>query len=226
MTIYLFTGTPGSGKSLDSASEIRWALKHGKKVIGNFEVKKDESWKGDFIYLPNTELTPGNLVAIARDHWSSSDFKEDSILLVVDECQLLFNSRNWNVDENRMEFLEFLSQHRKYGYRIILICQADIMIDRQFRSLVEYEYNHRKISNYGFLGLLTKYISFGEIFYCCESLYAAKLKTGGHFFRYSKKLGSIYDSYTTFQGIESSAKADDSTDCGYNVPQTAFSYFD
>lgn len=197
--IELFTGTPGSGKSLDAAREIKIALKSGKPVIANFEVNVDESWEGDFTYLPNRSITVGNIVAFAGDYWAGRDFKENGIVLVLDECQLLFNSRNWNVDTDRMEWLEFMSQHRKYGYRIILICQADIMIDKQFRSLVEYECNHRKISNYGVLGWLLRLVCFGEVFYCCESLYAAKIKTSGRFYRYRKSLGAMYDSYAKFQ---------------------------
>ena len=226
MTIELFTGTPGSGKSLDAANEIRIELKHGKPVIANFEVITNEDWSGTFTYMPNSRVSPGNLVALARDYWSGRDFKENGIVLVLDECQLLFNSRNWNVDTDRMEWLEFFSQHRKYGYRVILICQADIMIDKQFRSLVEYECNHRKISHYGFLGLLLKYICIGEIFYSCQTLYAAKIKTGGRFFRYSKKLGAMYDSYTTFQQTPSAAVAAPGVAESGIMASSATSYFD
>lgn len=224
--IELYTGTPGSGKSLDAACEIRAALKSGKPVVANFEVVKDESWSGDFTYMPNSGVTVGNLVNISRDYWAGREFKENGILLVLDECQLLFNSRRWNQDSNRMEFLEFMSQHRKYGYRIILVCQADIMIDRQFRSLVEYECNHRKISNYGILGMIVKLFAFGELFYCCESLYAAKLKTGGRFFRYSKKLGAMYDSYSKFQNPAGAAVAAPAALEAGIMPNTTKSYFD
>ena len=37
------------------------------------------------------------------------------------------------------------SQHRKLGYRVILIAQFDRMLDRQIRSVLEYEYIHRKV---------------------------------------------------------------------------------
>lgn len=226
MTIELWTGTPGSGKSLDAANEIRIELKHGKPVIANFEVNADENWKGNFTYMPNNSVSVGNLVAFARDYWSGRDFKENGILLVLDECQLLFNSRNWNVDSDRMEWLEFFSQHRKYGYRVILICQADIMIDKQFRSLVEYECNHRRISHYGFLGILLRKLCFSEIFYCCDTLYAAKIKTGGRFFRCSKKLAAMYDSYTTFQQTPSAAVAAPGVAESGIMASSATSYFD
>ena len=37
----------------------------------------------------------------------------------------------------------FFSQHRKLGYRVILVAQFSEMIDKQIRALIEYEYIHR-----------------------------------------------------------------------------------
>ena len=37
---------------------------------------------------------------------------------------------------------------------MILIAQFDKMVDRQFRALFEYEYVHRKVSNFGVVGWL------------------------------------------------------------------------
>ena len=42
----------------------------------------------------------------------------------------------------------FPHQHRKLGYDFIVIAQDDRMIDRQIRSLFEYNYIHRKINNF------------------------------------------------------------------------------
>lgn len=205
--ISLYTGRPGSGKSLNAVRCIRRFLKIYKSdVVANFEVVPDEDWQGNFTYMPNSSVTVGNLVAFARDYWSSRSFKEDGFLVVLDEAQLLFNSRNWQ-DSNRMEFLELLSQHRKYGMKIIMIAQADIMIDKQFRSLVEVEVNHRKVSSFGLGGLLTRYLTFGEVFYAYEKYYGTNVKIGGEFFRYKKALGQMYNSYTTFEQMREAAKA-------------------
>lgn len=199
--IELYTGSPGSGKSLHCARTIRDYLKWKKKdVIANFEVVTDERWKGNFTYVPNSELTPGNLIALARDYWADKDFAEDGLLICIDEAQLLFNSRTWNEQgNNRMAWLELMSQHRKYGMRIILVTQADIMIDRQFRSLVEYETIHRKIGNLGKVGAVIKLLSFGELFYALTRYYGLKMKVSGELFRYNKKLGSMYNSYKAFE---------------------------
>lgn len=199
MTIVLFSGRPGSGKSYDAMRHIRNALKYQKKdVIANFEVNAHESWKGTFTYLPNSGITAANIVSIARDYWADRDFKEDGLLLALDECQLLFNSRTWN-SSDRMSFLELMSQHRKYGLKIILIAQSDIMIDKQFRALIEYETNHRKLGNYGKFGFILNLIMLGGMFYSCTYYYAQKVKVGGEWFRYNKKIAKMYDSYKTFE---------------------------
>ena len=39
--IYMYTGTPGSGKSYHVAKEIYWNLRHGRNVIANFDINYD-----------------------------------------------------------------------------------------------------------------------------------------------------------------------------------------
>lgn len=199
MTIYLYSGTPGSGKSLDAAKTIRYWLKHGKPVIANFEVNHDEIRSGRFTYMPNSCFSVDDLVLWASDWWSDHDAKEDGILLVLDECQLIFNSRTWQ-DRDRLKVLEFLSQHRKYKYKIILIAQSSIMIDRQFRVLIEYEVKHRKVSNIGLFGKMLSLLSFSELFRANTYLYQTSEFLSGEFFRFSKKDAAIYDSYSAFEG--------------------------
>lgn len=199
MTIVLFSGRPGSGKSYDAMRQIRNALKfQGKDVIANFEVVTDENWKGHFTYLPNSRMSAANIMSLASDYWADRNFKEDGLLLAIDECQLIFNSRTWNASD-RMSFLELMSQHRKAGLKIILIAQSDIMIDKQFRALIEYETNHRKLGNYGKFGFILNLLMFGGMFYACTYYYAQHVKIAGEWFRYSKKIAKMYDSYKTFE---------------------------
>lgn len=199
MTISLYTGTPGSGKSLHATRLIRDTLKIKKQdVISNYGVVCDGKWSGNFNYVPNNQLSVDWLVSYAYDYWNSRSFKEDGLLLVIDECQLLFNSRNWQ-DANRMQWLEFFSQHRKYGYKVVLIAQNDIMIDKQFRTLIEYEVNHRKAGNYGMFGAILKVLALGELFYCCRYYYMQGQKLDGQFMRFSKKISKMYNSYDTFK---------------------------
>lgn len=200
MTITIFTGTPGSGKSYHAAREIHEALKYGKtRVITNFGFHLEGYKNADYECIENDELDPDLLVSRAVDLWTVKKFRENGLLLVLDEAQLIFNSRTWN-SANRLKWIQFFSQHRKLGYKVILIAQDLDMIDKQFRSLLEYEVNHRKLRNYGMFGKVLSLFMFGNYFYACKYFVGNKVKIDGEFIRYRKKIGSLYDSYGMFQG--------------------------
>ena len=133
--ITLYSGTPGSGKSLHCARTIKNWSRLGYPVIGNFPVDLSMHKRADFTYCPNDKMTPDFLINYSRQRFGSKAPKEGSILLVIDECQLLFNAREWQ-QNGRDKWLSFFTQHRKLGYDIILIAQFDRMIDRQIRSLI------------------------------------------------------------------------------------------
>lgn len=213
MTIYLYSGTPGSGKSYHAARDVRDALKYKKvPVVANCEMDVGQLG-GEFRYVPNSELTPEYLKRYACEWWDGHRFREDSILLVVDECQLLFNSRDWQ-NARRMEWLEFFSQHRKYGYKVIFIAQFDRMIDRQIRALLEYDVQHRKVSNYGKLGFALRLLLFGEVFYACCRYYPLNQKVGGEWLRYSKRVGRLYNTRATFEQVQQPADAREGAEGG------------
>ena len=153
--IHLYSGTPGSGKSLHTARDIRDALRIRKMpVIANFDVNHSlRNYDRLFTYLPNDRLDPSFLEDFARNWFAGRKVREDSILLVIDEAQLVFNSRAWQHGQ-RMDWIQFFSQHRHFGYKVVLIAQFDRMIDRQIRSLIEIETNHRKLGNFGMKGLI------------------------------------------------------------------------
>ena len=59
--IELYSGTPGSGKSLHTAKEIRTRLRmHKRVIIGNFYVntKAVSRRKGTYLFVMNDRLTP------------------------------------------------------------------------------------------------------------------------------------------------------------------------
>ena len=72
--------------------------------------------------------------------------KEGQTLVVIDECQIIFNCRDFG-RKDRNAWVTFFAQHRKLGFNVILITQSDRMLDRQIRSLVEEEVKHRKLNN-------------------------------------------------------------------------------
>lgn len=195
--IYLYSGTPGSGKSLHTAQIIINGLKTKRPIIANFDISKDVKGYKYFTYKPNNLLTPSFLINYSKEYFKDKPIKEDKILLIIDECQLMFNARDWNV-KGRDSWLSFFTQHRHFGYCIVLVAQFDRMIDRQIRSLIEYEYIHRKLSNYGWRGFILNIFFGGKTFIAVKVWYPMKEKVGSDFFHARKKLYNIYDSYQTF----------------------------
>lgn len=210
--ISLYSGTPGSGKSLHAAERIFWGLRRGRPVICNFPVATEKiSKKHDslpFFEVSNDGLSPEWLIEFSRIYFLSSGkpVKEGSITLIIDECQLLFNAREWQ-KTGRSEWLSFFTQHRKYGYDIILVAQFDRMIDRQIRSLIEYEYVHRKVSNFGAGGFFLNLFAGGKLFVAVKIWYPLNEKIGSEFFRARKKYYGLYNTFNTFKDNPAAAAA-------------------
>lgn len=194
--IYFYSGTPGSGKSLHVARDIYNRLNRNKKypnVIANFNINKDmiKNKKSNFIYLDNSELTVDFLVNYSNNfHYQGI---ENQTLVVVDEASVIWNSREWQSGKNRSDWLKFFTQHRKLGFNFIIISQNDRQLDRQIRSLFEYEIVHRKVNNFKFAKILPI-----SLFVGVERWYGINEKMSSEFFIYRKKWGNFYDSYGTF----------------------------
>lgn len=193
----MFTGTPGSGKSYNVVRRIFWWLKKSKHntVIANFDIDRSYfekyNFKGQFYHFREENMTVENLLEFARlEHIKGV---ESQTLLVFDEAGIYFNSRDWASDGTRKDRLKFFAQHRKFGFEVIFVCQNDRQLDRQMRSLVEYEKIHRKVSNYKLL----KYLPF-TLFVCVNMWYSMKMKIDSEWFFYFKKYGEFYDTYNTF----------------------------
>ena len=80
--IYLYSGTPGSGKSYHATSDIHFRLKKKKgfnKVIANFVITDNT---GNFTYIDNEDFTIKNLMKYARDNHKMGI--EGQTLIVVD----------------------------------------------------------------------------------------------------------------------------------------------
>lgn len=211
--IRLYSGTPGSGKSLHNARDIIIRSRFGEPVIGNFDCDLRRYKKAKYTYCPNDKLTPQFLMNYSRNYFNGrrpGAKDEGAILLVIDECQLLFNSREWQ-RENRNQWLEFFTQHRKFGYDITLIAQFDRMIDRQIRSLIEYEFIHRKLSNFGLRGFVLSLVLGRKTFVAVQMWYPLKERLGAEFIKAKKSLWTIYDSYALF--------GSDGEDEGAGVPR-------
>jgi zona occludens toxin (predicted ATPase) len=196
--ISFYSGTPGSGKSFHVAKKIIFALRTLKQnVISTVDVDLDLISKNgrkkiaDFTYIPILDLHPKFLYEYAfKNHCKG---KEGQTLLIIDECQILFNPREYQRN-NRADWILFFTRHRHLGYNIILISQFDRLIDRQIRSLFEYEIRHRKVNNLGILFFLPF-----TAFVCIETWYGVRGVTiSSRFMLYRKKIAAIYDSYAMY----------------------------
>jgi len=200
LSVTLYSGTPGSGKSLRAAYKIISWLKSGRAVIANFPIDETYFSKcrkkvGDFTYFDNQELTVKMLKEYSKEH--HKPFREHQTLLVIDECAAMFNTRTYG-RADRMDWIFFFQQHRKLGYDVILISQSDRLIDRQIRAFIETEYKHRAIKNYKTFGWLISLIC-GGLFVAVEYWYGAHLRCGSEMFLLNKKKAAIYDSFKIFE---------------------------
>lgn len=222
--IYFFTGKPGNGKSLHMAEIMYYAIKRGKNVIANFPIDDYFSFCGRnaykygwFIYEPN-KYWLNNAYKNKTDSYSYLDglynfaklcHKKDKngrviegqTLLVLDECQELFNTRTWN-RKDRLDWCSFFRQHRKLGYDVYLISQDDKVIDKQIRNILEYEIEHRCVNNYKFFGKVLGFLCGGKLFVAIKRWYARKGKSdsfiSSQYFIGKQKYYDLYNSYKIF----------------------------
>lgn len=194
--MYLYSGTPGSGKSLDCARMIYYTLKRKKPVICNFEINTTYVSNPElFTYKENEELTPEFLMKYSAEYFKDNGVKEGQITVIIDECQMLFNSRDW-AKADRAGWNKFFQIHRHFGYDIVLISQFDRMIDRQIRSLIEYEIIHRKVSNFGWKGKFLCVLAFSpKLFVRVKMWYPMKERVDAQYFKAHKKYYRLYDTF-------------------------------
>ena len=222
--IHYFTGKPGNGKSLHMAEIIYNSIRKGKNVIANFEINEDYFKKckpeklGKFIFEPNfywlnSAYKSGysarrysyldglyNFANMYHKRNHKGQIIEGQSLLVIDECQELFNTRTWNRND-RLEWASFFRQHRKLGYEIYLISQDDKVIDKQIRAVLQFEYEHRALKNYKAFGKILSMLAGGNLFICIKRNYSVKGKDShinAKYFKGKKKFYNFYDSYATF----------------------------
>lgn len=209
MSLTIFSGTPGSGKTLHAVSVISECLNKprgaDRPVIANFPVRAELCKRPQaFHQYPNNEITPELITTFCDEFWDSGvrEYSEDYITVVLDEVSLIFNSRLWNskgtkgMHNSRMDWLEFFSQHRKYGVRVILIAQSAKMIDNQFRMLCDDEVNHRSIRHMGKVGFLLDLLTGHRLFMLVHYLFQSNERLGMRMFYRRDKVCKLYDTNT------------------------------
>ena len=218
--IHLYSGTPGSGKSFHATEKMFYRLRNRGNVIANYPINLEHCaasffgyWLhrffkfykprlrrlGRFDYVDNAQLTVSYLKAYARKNHKRG--KEGQTLVVIDECGIMFNPRTFS-QADRLEWIQFFSLHRHYGYDFILISQSDRMIDRQIRSFFEYEHKHRNVGHFKLFGRLLALFCGGSLFIDVTTFYCLREKVSSDFFRFSKRIASLYDSYVLYDVSE------------------------
>jgi zona occludens toxin len=211
MSLYFYSGKPGSGKSLHAARVIDQWVRQGKNVITNFPINENfwdrrrEKGKKTGIVMSETNdfiLRFGirGLVGFARQfHKLNSDGEmiERQTLVIFDECQTLFNSRSWNI-KGRSDWISMFTQHRKFGYEFILISQDKALIDKQIRLVFQYDYEHRNLKFYKTFGFLLSFILGGNFFVIVVKSMDVGKKDHSEFKIGQKKYYKLYDSYRIF----------------------------
>lgn len=146
-----FVGTPGSGKTYEAVYKILENLKRGRIVYTNIRGLEDAKCRETIkLYCGLTDYGITKLLKHLDDEEIVNFWLhiEPGSLVVVDEAQNFFNSREWQSQKNN-EFARWASTHRHHGYDLVLITQAIERIDSAVRSLLEWCYVYRKINFFG-----------------------------------------------------------------------------
>ncbi len=219
--ISLWTGTPGSGKSLHCVHEVRDDLRFGKNVIstcfidtsycfmnplqelifkfskGKVHLYNEDPREKNFYYVPIEEITPEYLYKFAALHHVFG--KEYQTTLILDECVAIFSptvigeqTQRWN------EWDTFFRKHRHLGFNVILIPQSKKLISRKVIEYCEFEVKHFNRKNHGNFGFILSLL-FGSLFsysVCWRGTHDKPIEQ--RFFRYKRLYGSMYNSYSMF----------------------------
>jgi len=218
MAIEILTGTLGSGKTYSAVD--RWiaaVLGAGGTVSTNVALK----WEG----MARLCAQRYN-VRIERDQYIDlldkdiSEFHaltpagtaEQNSLIVIDEGQLDFNSRDWG--KTSRDLLSFLTQSRKENTDILFISQAAENLDKQFRRLAEFYWTFRDMSRWTVPGLgvsfpaLVKFFTFGanngQYILACKWDRDGRTLLEKHWVR---KDQAVFDSYNTKALVKAFARA-------------------
>lgn len=170
--IEVMQGALGSGKSAVATARAIAHIQDGGVVAANFSLndgwsdvvarrnpisyfndefryKRSASMHKRFFRVDSLaailEIKPRDLAVGSQE--SSDKYQEGQGLLILDECQLVFNSRKW---EKNMDWITFFTQSRKLGWNVLLIAHTIEMIDSQIRPLCEYESRFRNLQKVKF----------------------------------------------------------------------------
>ena len=219
----LWSGTPGSGKSLHLAHDVREKLRWGRKVISTcnietsmcfmnhlqeflFNISKGkinlsgyDDREKNFYYIPIEMCTPEIFYEFAARHHVFG--KEHQTIIYFDECVAIFsptvigdNKELWN------RWDTFLRLHRHLGFDIVLIPQSKRLISRKVIEYAEHEVKHYNRKHHGTLGFFAA-LFLGGLFSYSVCWRGEKKPIEQKFFTYKPYYGQMYNSYAMFDSV-------------------------
>lgn len=196
LSIYLYSGTPGSGKSLHISERIQALNRLRVPIICNLQINLQYlKYPELYIYVDLYDLTPSFLIHEYIEYKKAGLIrKEGDIYLILDEAQRKFNCREYN-NPDRRAWLDFFSIHRHFLFSCILCCQWDSMLDKQIRCLIEQEVKHRRFWSLGWIGKICEILAMRKLFFRIESYYGLHQVTGKEISLGGKRLYRLYNTH-------------------------------
>lgn len=131
MSIEVYTGNPGSGKTTFLARQALKRLKINKSVFEQTGYKK--TVRSNIYFHNDIKDTFGDFVQYFQDLEDIDKLRDCD--LFIDEISLYFDSHNWEALPRRTK--KFLRLHRHYGVNIFGASQDFKAVDNSFRRLVD-----------------------------------------------------------------------------------------
>lgn len=162
MTVIGFAGTPGSGKTYEAVKKILDNLQMGRVVYSNIRGLDNPVCREQ---IKNLCGLSDLAIEIQLKQLEDDQIEEfwhhvpTGSLIVIDEVQLWFSSREWQSDKNKI-FGKWASTHRHNGFDVVLITQDVNRVDVAVKNLLEWVYVFRKINFFGG-AVQKKYICYG-----------------------------------------------------------------
>lgn len=156
MSIFAYTGLPGSGKSYDVvANQVLPALKAGREVVTNIPLELDELTA----VVPNARALvkefPTERVQASPE--LIDEYARPGVVLILDEVWRLWPSGQ-KANQVPEPFRKLLAEHRHMvnaagdSMQIVLVTQDLAQIGKFARDLTETTFHHTKLSHIGAAG--------------------------------------------------------------------------
>lgn len=134
MSVYIITGEQGEGKGIMAMMQIQEALKLGKRVVTNIDLKLENLFPKELSQdvlrcsdFPDAE----ELWALGKgcENYNEKEFG----LIVLDEMGLYLNARDFK-DKGRGDFIKWLRHVRKMHWDLMMLVQSAESLDKQIRT--------------------------------------------------------------------------------------------